>query len=108
MSVFHMGTSSPPRVPYQIVFVFRDIIWKAERSVSFSTPDATTLPALTEALRALEQTVITPDGRKAIKSFRGGKQVSIEGHDKGMKVVFLMEFEVCLPISHSSADSATP
>ncbi|KAI9637108.1 uncharacterized protein MKK02DRAFT_45819 [Dioszegia hungarica] len=60
--------------------------------VSFSTPDESTLAALTTALRELEETVITSDGRKAIKSFRGGKQVSEEGHDKGMKVVFLMEF----------------
>jgi hypothetical protein len=67
--------------------------------VSFSTPDESTLASLTKELRKLEETVITSDGRKAIKSFRGGKQVSKEGHDKGMKVVFLMEFEVSYWVS---------
>lgn len=63
-------------------------------SVSFSTPDEATLTSLTKSLRELEETVITPDGRKAIKSFKGGRQTSVEGHEKGMKVVFLLEFEV--------------
>lgn len=61
--------------------------------VSFSTSDPSTLPALTSALVGLKDTVVTPDGRKAIKSLKGGKQTSVEGHEKGMQVVFVMEFE---------------
>lgn len=72
-------------------------------SVSFSTPDESTLKSLTKSLLELERTVITPEGKKAIKSFKGGKQTSVEGHEKGMKVVFLLEFEVCLNVLTSSA-----
>lgn len=43
----------------------------------------------------LAKTCVKPDsGETYIKSIRGGKNISIEGLDHGMQVIFVMEFEV--------------
>ena len=36
------------------------------------------------------------DGRKYITSIKGGKQISPEGLDHGMSIVFVVEFAVSL------------
>jgi hypothetical protein len=52
---------------------------------------------LTIAMRELEDQC-QKDGKKYIKSLRGGHQVSREGFSHDMQVVFLLEFAVSLPI----------
>lgn len=47
---------------------------------------------LTEHFLPLEKDV-QRDGKRIIKSLRGGKQISKEGYDHDVKVVWVMEFE---------------
>lgn len=74
-------------------------------AVAFKLADAKHLPDLSLALLALKEECHI-NGRKYIRSAHGGKQSSTEGHEKGMQVVFLLEFEVS--IIEGEARSAEP
>ncbi|BEJ14746.1 hypothetical protein CspHIS471_0405130 [Cutaneotrichosporon sp. HIS471] len=60
--------------------------------VAFKLADAANLPALTAGMLALKDQC-TMQGKPYIRSAVGGKQSSPEGHDGGMQVVFIVEFE---------------
>ncbi|KAL1736936.1 hypothetical protein EV714DRAFT_279438 [Schizophyllum commune] len=59
------------------------------------------IPSLSEAdvktvfdgILNLKPTCVKPDGKTYIRSIKGGKQNSKEGADKGIKWVFIVEFE---------------
>ncbi|KAI5824537.1 hypothetical protein K523DRAFT_420719 [Schizophyllum commune Tattone D] len=59
------------------------------------------IPSLSEAdskavfdgIFNLKPTCVKPDGKTYIRSIKGGKQNSKEGADKGIKWVFIVEFE---------------
>lgn len=59
--------------------------------VAFKLARAADLPALTERFLQLEQDCVL-NGRRYIRSVRGGKQTSPEDHHGGMQVVFVAEF----------------
>jgi hypothetical protein len=61
--------------------------------VAFKLKDAAHLPALNAGMLALKEQCAL-DGRAYIRSAVGGRQSSPEGHEKGMQVVFVLEFEV--------------
>lgn len=61
--------------------------------VAFKLTDTANLPALSEGMLALKHQCVR-DGKPYIRSAVGGKQTNKEGHDGGMQVVYLVEFEV--------------
>ncbi|OWZ30159.1 hypothetical protein LQV05_002847 [Cryptococcus neoformans] len=62
--------------------------------VAFKTATPSTIGPLTTSIKALKDNCINPrTGKPYILDLRGGKQISTEGLDRGMKVVFVMEFE---------------
>lgn len=63
-------------------------------TVAFKLADTAKLPALSEGMLALKEQCVREDGSRYIVSAVGGKQSNTEGHDGGMQVVFLVEFEV--------------
>jgi hypothetical protein len=63
-------------------------------TVAFKLADPAKLPALNDAMLALKRDCVRKDGTRYIVSAVGGKQTNKEGHDGGMQVVFVMEFEV--------------
>ncbi|RSH81097.1 uncharacterized protein EHS24_008531 [Apiotrichum porosum] len=60
--------------------------------VAFKLTDTANLPALSEGMLALKHQCVR-DGKPYIRSAVGGKQTNKEGHDGGMQVVYLVEFE---------------
>lgn len=64
-------------------------------TVAFKTATPSTLGLLITSIRALKDNCLHPrTGKPYILDLRGGKQISTEGLDRGMQVVFVMEFEV--------------
>ncbi|ODN99580.1 hypothetical protein L198_03424 [Cryptococcus wingfieldii CBS 7118] len=62
-------------------------------SFKISNPEAS-LGLLTEKLRLLQGSCVNPDTKKPyILDLKGGNVLETEGRNKGMEVVFIMEFE---------------
>ncbi|KAL7420861.1 hypothetical protein Q5752_004815 [Cryptotrichosporon argae] len=60
--------------------------------VAFSATSPSALAELTAEARKLQAGCKKPSGETYIRSVKAGKQVSPEGKDHGMQIVFVMEF----------------
>ncbi|EIW70082.1 hypothetical protein TREMEDRAFT_29841, partial [Tremella mesenterica DSM 1558] len=61
--------------------------------VAFKLASEDLLSSFVEKFKTLSQNCLDKNGQRYIKSIRGGKQISPEGMDGGMQVVFIVEFD---------------
>jgi hypothetical protein len=62
-----------------------------------SSADPSAQSTLISSFEALAEKCVNPKtGNRLITSFRCGKQNSPEGMTKGLEMIFVLEFEVCL------------
>lgn len=68
---------------------------------AYKVADPAVIPDLINAIQSVNTSCAKPDGSEYILSVKGGKQMSPEGLDLGVQLVFVLEFKasiISLPI----------